>query len=193
MRSYKYNERKKRKSLLRPVLITIVLIPLNSYWIAYQEVAWYARLTYVVPFPNVIFTIFLLMAFNILLSRFSKNALTHGELLVIYILLSIASAISNNLMLAEVIPSFGYAYRYATPENEWKEVIWKYLPNWLTVSNKDVLTGYYEGDSSLYNIRTIRTWLSPTLAWSSFTFAMVPVDGKRAVVLSDNPFASGDD
>ena len=165
--------KEKLKFPLRPVLIATILIPLNSYWIAYQEVAWYARLTYVVPFPNVIFTIFLLTAFNTLLSRISKSALTHGELLVIYILLSIASAISNNLMLAEVIPSFGYAHWYATPENEWKEIIWKHLPAWLTVNDKDILRGYYEGDSSLYSMRTIRTWLSPVLAWSSFTFVMV--------------------
>jgi hypothetical protein len=76
-------------------------------------------------------------------------------------------------MLAEVIPSFGYAYWYATPENEWKEVIWKYLPNWLTVNDKEILRGYYEGDSSIYNLHTIRTWLSPVVAWSSFTFVMV--------------------
>ncbi|HIE26693.1 TPA: hypothetical protein EYP66_05365 [Candidatus Poribacteria bacterium] len=174
---------KNKKFPLRPVLIAIILIPLNSYWIAYQEVAWYARLTYVVPFPNVIFTIFLLTAFNALLSRFSKMALTYGELLVIYILLSIASAISNNLMLAEVIPSFGYAYWYATPENEWREVIWKHLPGWLTVNDKDILRGYYEGGSSLYNMRTIRTWLSPILAWSSFTFVMVFVMLCLSVVL----------
>jgi len=179
----KYNQQKKPKFLLRPVLIAIVLIPLSSYWIAYQEVAWYARLTYVVPFPNVIFTIFLLTAFNALLSRFSRSALTHGELLVIYILLSIASAISNNIMLAEVIPSFGYAHWYATPENEWKEVIWKHLPDWLTVNDRDVLRGYYEGDSSLYNIRTIRTWLSPVVAWSSFTFVLVFVMLCISVVL----------
>lgn len=183
MRDHGYDNKKMLKFLLRPVLITIALIPLNSYWIAYQEVAWYARLTYVVPFPNVIFTIFLLTALNVLLSRFSKNALTHQELLVIYILFSMASAISNNLMLAEVIPSFGYAYRYATPENEWKEVVWKHLPSWLTVNEKDVLTGYYEGDSSLYDVHTIRTWLSPVLAWSSFTLVMVFVMLCMSVVL----------
>jgi hypothetical protein len=87
-----------KKFPLRPVLIAILLILLNSYWIAYQEVAWYARLTYVVPFPNVIFAICLLTAFNALLSRVSNSALTHAELVVIYILLSIAAAISNNLM-----------------------------------------------------------------------------------------------
>ncbi|MCE2395530.1 hypothetical protein J4G02_13180, partial [Candidatus Poribacteria bacterium] len=166
-------ESKSPKFPWRPVLIAIIWIPFNSYWIAYQEVAWYARLTYVSPFPNVIFTIFLLAAFNAISARFSKTALTHGELLIIYIMLSIASAISNNIMLAEVIPSFGYAYWFATPENEWKDILWKYLPDWLTVNDRDVLTGYYKGDSSLYDIHTLQVWLSPIIAWGSFTFVLV--------------------
>ena len=166
-------ENKSPKFPWRPVLIAVIWIPFNSYWIAYQEVAWYARLTYVSPFPNVIFTIFLLAAFNAIFGRFSKTELTHGELLIIYIMLSIASAISNNIMLAEVIPSFGYAYWFATPENEWKDVLWKYLPDWLTVNDRDVLKGYYKGDSSLYDIHTLRVWLSPIVAWGSFTFVLV--------------------
>ena len=51
-------ERESPKFPWRPVLIAVIWIPFNSYWIAYQEVAWYARLTYVSPFPNVIFTVF---------------------------------------------------------------------------------------------------------------------------------------
>ena len=166
-------ESKSPKFPWRPVLIAVIWIPFNSYWIAYQEVAWYARLTYVSPFPNVIFTIFLLAAFKAIFGRFSKTTLTHGELLIIYIMLSIASAISNNIMLAEVIPSFGYAYWFATPENEWKDVLWKYLPDWLTVNDRDVLKGYYKGDSSLYDVRTLRVWLSPIIAWAGFTFVLV--------------------
>ena len=119
-------------------------------------------------------------------------------------MLSIASAISNNIMLAEVIPSFGYAYWFATPENEWKDVLWKYLPDWLTVNDRDVLKGYYKGDSSLYDIYTLRVWLSPDNRMGHlylcaglrhvvynrcFTTA---VDGKRTINLSDNSLALGD-
>jgi hypothetical protein len=43
----------------------------------------------------------------------------------------------------------------------------------LTVSDKSVLRGYYEGDSSLYTLLNIKSWLFPALWWSFFLLVLV--------------------
>jgi hypothetical protein len=43
-----------------------------------------------------------------------------------------------------------------------------YLPTWLVVRDKEVLKGYFEGESSLYTIKHLKAWLLPVLSWSAF-------------------------
>ena len=54
-------------------------------------------------------------------------------------------------MLAAAIPLAGHAFWFATPENEWKQLIWQYLPDWLTIWDYQVLRDYYEGKSSFFS------------------------------------------
>ena len=62
----------------------------------------------------------------------------------------------------------GHASWFATPENEWTELFSRYLPNWLTVSDKNVLRGYYEGESTFYTAEHLKGWLEPILWWVVF-------------------------
>ena len=88
-------------------------------------------------------------------------------------MLSLASGIAGHDMLEILVPMLGHAFRFATPENEWVEIIQPYLPNWLVVSNGDVLKGYYEGEISLYARDQILGWASPVLWWTAFIGVLV--------------------
>ena len=72
-------------------------------------------------------------------------------------------------MLAAAIPITGHAFWFATPVNEWKQLIWQHLPNWLTIWDHQVLRDYYEGKSSFLSKRHIWGWALPILAWTTFS------------------------
>jgi hypothetical protein len=163
---------------LRAVFITVILIPLNYYWIIVGETEMgggdYMIPSFIVPFYNVIFCLFVILCLNFLLKRSLKvSGLNQGELLTIYILLSSACALCSISMMTILVEEVGHAFWFATPENEWKELFHSYLPGWLTIQDKSVLQGYYEGESTLYKLEHIKGWLIPAFSWSAFVFVFV--------------------
>jgi len=120
-------------------------------------------------FFNVIFFLFFLTLFNSGIQRLSPTfALNPSELLLIYAMLSVASGICGLDMMQVLITFVGGVKRMATPENEWKELFFRYIPDWLAVSDPLTLQGYHEGESTFYLTRHITHWLMPVLVWSGF-------------------------
>ena len=158
---------------LKPFIIAFFLIPLNSYWLMQLETVRRTIVSQIVPLSSVIFVLLILTVFNRLLQKiFPAIALNQAELLIIYIILSLATMLGSMVVVGRVIPIIGHAFWFATPENEWKELFWRYIPEWLTIDNRSVLRGYYEGNSSLYTARHLKAWLSPILWWSSIIFTL---------------------
>ena len=76
-------------------------------------------------------------------------------------------------MMEILVSTLGHAFWFATPENDWKDLFWRYIPEWLVVADKSVLSGYYEGDSTLHTKRHLLGWLTPVLNWFAFLFVML--------------------
>ena len=76
-------------------------------------------------------------------------------------------------MMEILVSTLGHAFWFATPENDWKDLFWRYIPSWLAVSDKGVLSGYYEGDSTLYTKQHLLGWLTPVMNWFAFLFVML--------------------
>ena len=159
----------------RSIAIGIILIPLNCYWITYIELVQYsAQPTIVSLIFTVVFNILVLIGFNQILKRFlPRFALSQGELLVIYVMLSVASATAGHSMMEILVSTLGHAFWFATPENDWKDLFWRYIPSWLAVSDKGVLSGYYEGDSTLHTKQHLLGWLTPVMNWFAFLFTLL--------------------
>ena len=68
-----------------------------------------------------------------------------GELLTIYVILSISSAIAGHDMMQTLVPVIPNGFWFATLENEWQQLFWRYLPNWMTLSDLSVLQDFYDG------------------------------------------------
>ena len=138
---------------VKSLLIASLLIPINCYWVIEMEVIRYSGHPVTISlFFNVIFSLFIVIGINQFLRWLSpRSALNQGELIIIYLMLSIASGITGHDMLEILVPMLGHAFRFATPENEWRELFLPFLPEWLTVSDGKVARGYYEGEvKSLY-------------------------------------------
>jgi len=162
------------KLLLRSILLGSILIPFNCFWILQFEFNRWSFPTYLVPYYNVISCIVLLVGVSYVLKRIKPGwAFQNGELLIIYLMMCVASSICSHNMMEILVTSMGHAFWFATPENEWNDLILPYLPRWLTVSDENALRGYYEGETILYRWDHIRPWLSPFLWWLAFTMALL--------------------
>jgi len=154
----------------RTVGISLLLIPINIYLVVQLESVWTMQYpTTMSIFFNAVFSLFLLTTLNSLSQRFLKvKGLSQGELLTIYVLLSIAISGSAVDFTQVQICLLGHASWFATPENEWKALFFRYLPSWLIENDEKVLMGYYRGDSSFYTAQHIKGWLEPMLWWATF-------------------------
>ena len=159
----------------KSVVLSLILIPINCYWIMYTEMVWWGLFpTTMSLFFNAVFFVFTITLLNLLVRRINRQwALTHGELLVIYVMLCMASAIASHDHTQVLIPMIGHVFWFDTPENEWRELLYRYMPTWGTVQDKGILEGFYEGQTTLYRAEVLQAWLGPALWWTSFIVVLV--------------------
>ncbi|MBD3183489.1 hypothetical protein GF312_14435 [Candidatus Poribacteria bacterium] len=87
-----------------------------------------------------------------------------------YIMTVMVSTISGHTMMMYLVGALAHPYWFATPENEWQSLFWRYIPDWFTVSDKTLLNDYFKGQSSFFRMTYIKAWLVPMLAWCGFIF-----------------------
>ncbi len=92
-------------------------------------------------FINAVFIIFVLSLVNPILKK--NLSLSSSELLLIYMMLAVATGAAGHDTLEMLTQTIGYPYWFATPENEWEDLFFKNLPEWLLVDNKKILEGFY--------------------------------------------------
>jgi len=159
----------------RAVLIGILLIIANSYWIAYVEMIWHtAHLTTVAMSVNVMFGIFAMTLLNLCIRRaFPRIALRPRDLLVIYSMLAVGSAFSGHDCIPRLMGLIPYAFRFATPENDWEALLFHYLPEWLVVKDPKAVSDFYEGDVNFFTEGYVQHWVVPILVWSAVIFLLM--------------------
>ena len=140
-------QQKSSNATLRALAIGCILIPPNCYWVVQSEAVWGTTyLTIVSLFFNVTFTLLVLVGLNALTKQFDpKVALKQEELLTIYVMLCLGSSVAGNNFLENLVLSLGHAFWFATPENEWSELFFRFVPDWLAAKDKIALQGFYEG------------------------------------------------
>ena len=122
--------------------------------------------------PGAVFLLFVLtLILNPLLKLIHPRAgLNRGELLVVYVMMVMASPIPT-LFVGKFLSAISYPYYYATPENEWRELIHPYIPDWLMVHNVDIVKKFYEGGGRNEPIPWA-AWQPVFLAWLPFVWAL---------------------
>lgn len=158
----------------RAIIIGLLLIPANAFWVTKAEVVLASvHATVLSIFFNVIFTLFVLSVVNIIVKRFIPIlALSSSELITIYVILCIGTSLFGHDMLQILVPLMTYAFWFATPENGWKDLFWGYLPEWLVVSDRDLIEGYYAGESTLYSLPIFIAWIKPISIWFGFIIVL---------------------
>jgi hypothetical protein len=159
----------------RAILLAFLLTPVNTFWLVHTEVVRYAgHPTTTSIFFNVVFCVCLLVALNAVLKRYwPRAAFTQAELLVIYTLLSLGSAMVGHDLLQVLVSTIAYPHRFATPENKWQTLFFDALPNQLMLTDPNALRGLWNGDSSFYQPAVLLAWARPLLVWTAFFTVML--------------------
>lgn len=159
---------------VRSVVIGVLLIIPNSWFILWGYIWGQSRPTTVSLYFNVIITLLIVCGLNGLLRRaLPRWALRQGELLVIYSMLAIASAVCGLDQLQTLLPVVAHPFWHATPENHWQTLFLDKIPPWLTVTDQHALWAYFDSNQPLFATPYWKPWVVPAAWWASFTFTML--------------------
>ncbi len=159
---------------LRAVLIALALIPPNIVWVVLMErVDGRAFSTTISLFFTATFSLLVLTAANVVAKRIAPGrALRQGELLTIFSMVSLATAMAGVDFLSPLISIMPHEAWFATPENRWADFA-AHLPSWLLVNDHEALKGYFLGNASLYTPAALHAWLPPLGWWTLFILALL--------------------
>ncbi|MEN6582472.1 MAG: DUF6785 family protein [Armatimonadota bacterium] len=157
----------------RAVIIGLLLIPLNSYWIFMMEMIRYqGHPTTISLFFSSIFELVLLILVNLLLKRFvPKWCLSQSELITIYVMLNIGSALAGHDSIQVLISMIPSAAFLKTPENQWGQLFADRLPDWLVVKDPYAVRHFFLG-GNFHDPANYGPWIAPVLWWSAFIIVL---------------------
>ncbi|HLK57707.1 MAG TPA: DUF6785 family protein [Chthonomonadaceae bacterium] len=176
----------------RSVLLCLILLPINSYWVVQMEVVRYsAHPTTISLLFNTIFELLVLTVLNKGVQKIAPRwALQRGELLLIYTILCIGSCVSGHDMLQVFVPMLTWTFKHMNSSNGWEKLINPHLRPGLFISDEAIWKGYYQGNDSIWQWKYIRAWLPVTLIWTAFVstllFVMLSINALLRKQWTDN-------
>ncbi len=158
----------------RAIIFGALLIVPNAWFVIHGLFWGQSRPTTVSLIFNVVGTIMLLSLLNMLVRRLQPRwALSHGEMLVIYGMLSVASAACGLDQIQTMMEVVAHPIWGATPENKWESLFIEQMPTWLTVTDQSALRAYFDARLPMFASPYWRPWLPVALTWSGFSFVLL--------------------
>jgi hypothetical protein len=159
----------------RAMGIACALMPLMAMWVVQTELIWYTgHSTAISLFFHVTTVLFLLALLNLLIKkRWPGAALDPGELLTIYVMLSVAATLCSHDMLQVLIPMLSHVTHGADLQNRWGDLILPHLPSWAIVTDKAAAADMSVGNASMYRRSVLLAWAKPIAFWSVVILAIM--------------------
>ena len=131
-----------------------------------------------------VFLFFILtFAINSLLKLMNKRlSLSSHELITVYIMMIVACAIVSWGFVMNLLYLIGGVHYYATPSNNWQELIHPHLKPWLTPQNPEAIRTFFEGLPKGESIPW-GAWIVPLISWFSFIIVVYFVMVCMAVIM----------
>ena len=130
-----------------------------------------------------IFLFFLLtLLLNPLAQLLTGSRLHSGELATIYIMMIVASAIPSWGFVMNLIPFLGGLFYFATPENDWANIIHPHIKPWLVSQDRTATWKLFEGAARGEPVPW-GLWHKPLLAWGFFILSVYFVTLCMLVIL----------
>jgi hypothetical protein len=159
----------------RVLLLALVLIPLNAWWLTETEYIRYSdNVTTQALFFNAISLLLVLLALNRLLRRLSpRAAFSPPEMVALYVVVVVASGLAGHDTLQILFTTITFPIRRAASEPGWGTELLSYLPDHLVVKDGAAVGALYTGNSTLYRWDHVRPWLAPLFWWTLFALLLV--------------------
>ncbi len=162
----------------RAILVGLALIPLAGMWIFGGEMGGanqrYTFATWAAPFYNAVYILLVLSLVNLPLRKHWAAASFNGlELLTIYAMVSVGSALISSDLQGILVTLMGYPAYFADASNNWDRLFSGALPEWLMVTDRAVMVGFYQGNSTFFTPEHYLAWLKPIIAWTAFIYALI--------------------
>ena len=136
--------------------------------------------------PGLIFSIFLLLCalINLPLAGQGRGlALNRAELIMVYAMLLIVSALCTMGLSEQLLPMISAIFYYASPENNWQEKLFPHFPaQKILVDDGARNTTLYEGISAGQSI-PYEAWIEPLMWWALFLIGLYVTMVSIAVIL----------
>ena len=160
---------------LRAILLALILIPLDNYWITVIEVRWYALDGTCLPiFITPIFLLFLLALPNLALKKSRPSlALKRGELLTVYMMIVMGATLASHDVLQNLFGTIGHPHFMANDVNQYSKMFFRYLPEHLFISDPVALTGFYKGAMNPWVWPILRHWIVPLTCWAGLLIVLL--------------------
>ena len=92
------------------------------------------------------FSLMVLTALNGIVSRiFPSFALSQGELLTVYAIAAATTGIASSGGVHFLVPALTAPIYYASPENNWRELILPHIPWWFIPQDRAAVIAFYTG------------------------------------------------
>jgi len=155
---------------LRGVLIGLVATALIDLWIHYAELVLGGTRGHtalvntsipVGPFN----ALFALVGLNILLTRIAPSIrLRQGELVTIYVMSAVSTVLSSSGGVHFLLPTITAVHYFASPQNQWMELLDKIIPHWLVQTDPEALKAFYRGNAQV----ELSRWVRQIVVWGGF-------------------------
>ena len=157
------------------VIVQTAITPYNDYYLQGTDISGNHF-----PLGAVFTLIFLTLVINPVVKKIVPKAqLSPAELIVIWVMMGVSSAIPSKGMIGFLLPYLAAPVYFATPENEWAETLHPHFPEWLIVWDKNAVTNFYEGESFVPWI----LWIKPIIVWTVFILLLYCVTICVSIVL----------
>ncbi|MDR3708926.1 MAG: hypothetical protein P4L33_11550 [Capsulimonadaceae bacterium] len=161
----------------RAIVLGLLLLPLNAFWVVDMEYVRYsAHPTTVSLFFNCIFALVVMAGINSLVVRVRPSwALTQAELLLVYSMLCVGSCMAGHDFAQVLVGSLSWPFAWSTPSHNYEKLFWHWLPRWAMTPNVDATYGFYHGNDTLYTREHLMAWLPAIVTWTGFTTVLLYV------------------
>ncbi len=152
----------------RAVTISLLLLPLNLYWIGVTEGLWHAlhMTTLSLPMNALMLLMFLTFLNRALQFIAPRLALQNGELLLVHIALTVQNVFVGHDSMVSLMGVIPAAAWYSNPANRWEVLFFQHLPDWLVITDKSAVRNFYLGGLKFYGSGLEVFWIKPAIFWT---------------------------
>ncbi|GBC97882.1 hypothetical protein HRbin17_00377 [bacterium HR17] len=156
-------------------MLGLLLVPALIWWIHHAEFRLGGTMGHTALANTALpvaafFTLMVLTLLNGVVARLNSAwALTQGELLTVYALTAATTGIASSGGVHFLVPALTAPIYYATPENNWHELILPHIPSWFIPHDRAAVIAFYTGSDRV----PWGAWVVPSVLWSGFLFVVM--------------------